>query len=46
MFVQKNIHLKHVVDVGRNEIFNCNMCFLNIDRDVNGSRNILIKQLV
>jgi transposase len=35
-----------IVDVGRNEIFNCNMCFLNIDRDVNGARNILIKQLV
>lgn len=35
----------NIVNIGSNEIFTCDNCFLEIDRDVNGSRNILIKQL-
>ena len=34
-----------IVNIGSNEVFNCNVCFLKIDRDINGARNILIKQL-
>ena len=34
-----------IVNIGSNEVFNCDFCFLKIDRDVNGARNILIKQL-
>ena len=32
-------------NIGSNEIFACDNCFLEIDRDINGSRNILIKQI-
>jgi len=31
--------------VGSKEIFICNKCNLVLDRDVNGARNILIKQI-
>jgi len=34
------------MNIGSSEIFKCNKCFLIIDRDINGARNILIKQLV
>lgn len=34
-----------IVNIGSNEIFNCNNCNLIVDRDINGSRNILIKQI-
>jgi transposase len=30
-------------DVGSNEVYHCCVCGLRIDRDVNGSRNIMIK---
>ena len=32
-------------EIGRCERYNCSSCMLNIDRDVNGARNILIKNL-
>ena len=31
--------------LGANKIFNCNKCKLQIDRDLNGARNILLKFL-
>ena len=31
--------------LGSKEIYNCPKCFLHIDRDINGSRNILIKMI-
>ena len=34
-----------LVNVGSSEVFKCNKCDLIIDRDVNGARNILIKQI-
>jgi len=32
-------------DVQGSEEYHCNVCGLDVDRDVNGSRNILIKNL-
>jgi IS605 OrfB family transposase len=32
-------------NVGSSEVYNCDYCNLEIDRDVNGARNILIKNL-
>lgn len=34
------------VNLNGNEVFNCKKCNLTIDRDINGSRNILIKNLI
>ena len=33
-------------DVGGSEVYKCKACNLTIDRDVNGSRNILLKNLI
>ena len=33
-------------NVGGSEVYNCSICDLEIDRDVNGSRNILLKNLL
>jgi putative transposase len=33
-------------NLGGNRVYNCNNCGLSIDRDVNGSRNILLKHLI
>jgi len=33
-------------NVGSSEIYKCNKCNLILDRDINGSRNILIKNLI
>ena len=32
-------------NLGTNKIFKCNNCDLNIDRDLNGARNILLKKI-
>ena len=32
--------------LGGNEVFKCKNCSLIIDRDINGARNILIKNLI
>lgn len=32
-------------DVGSSKVYNCKKCGLEIDRDINGARNILIKQV-
>ena len=37
-------HIKE--DLGSNKIYNCEICHITIDRDVNGARNILIKNAV
>jgi len=33
-------------DVGGSEVYKCGFCDISLDRDINGSRNILIKNLV
>ena len=30
-------------DLGSNKVYNCNICGLKIDRDINGARNILLR---
>ena len=32
-------------NLGRNEIYECEKCNLKIDRDYNGSRNILLRNI-
>jgi transposase len=33
-------------NVGKSEIYRCSKCLLVIDRDINGARNILIKNIM
>lgn len=35
-----------ISDVGGSEVYNCKSCKLKIDRDVNGARNIFIKNVI
>jgi putative transposase len=35
----------HLVNIKANETFNCNSCGMQTDRDINGSRNIFIKNI-
>ena len=35
-----------IVNVGTSEVFKCTECELEIDRDINGARNIYIKNLL
>ena len=34
-----------LASIQANEVFDCNSCSLRIDRDINGARNILLKQI-
>ena len=33
------------VDLGGNKKYNCNNCLVEMDRDINGARNIYIKSI-
>ena len=33
-------------DLGGNKVYKCNECGLNVDRDINSARNMLIKSLI
>jgi putative transposase len=35
----------HINNIKGNEVFKCSKCYLKIDRDAGGSRNILLKNL-
>ena len=35
----------NINNVGKNKIYKCDNCKIKVDRDLNGAKNILIKQL-